>query len=85
MADLYRHRVHKRFGQNVLHNAGIIDHILYAIRTKQGERLLEIGPGLGAPDRRAGRDQAGQRPGPAAQPVFQKQPVTEWTKPCSMR
>jgi 16S rRNA (adenine1518-N6/adenine1519-N6)-dimethyltransferase len=44
----YQHRARKRFGQNFLHDAGVIDRILRAIRAKEGERLLEIGPGQGA-------------------------------------
>ncbi|MFV3089241.1 16S rRNA (adenine(1518)-N(6)/adenine(1519)-N(6))-dimethyltransferase RsmA [Pseudomonas sp. GW6] len=44
----YQHRARKRFGQNFLHDAGVIDRILRAIRAKEGEHLLEIGPGQGA-------------------------------------
>ena len=43
----YQHRARKRFGQNFLHDAGVIDRILRAIRAKEDERLLEIGPGQG--------------------------------------
>ena len=45
---MHQHRARKRFGQNFLHDAGVIDRILRAIRAKEGERLLEIGPGQGA-------------------------------------
>lgn len=48
MAELFHHRARKRFGQNFLHDAGVIDRILRAIHPKEGERLLEIGPGQGA-------------------------------------
>lgn len=48
MADLYQHRARKRFGQNFLHDAGVIDRILRSIYPREGERLLEIGPGQGA-------------------------------------
>ena len=48
MADIYQHRARKRFGQNFLHDAGVIDRILRAIHPLVGERLLEIGPGQGA-------------------------------------
>lgn len=48
MANLYLHRARKRFGQNFLHDAGVIDRILRAIFPREGERLLEIGPGQGA-------------------------------------
>lgn len=42
------HRARKRFGQNFLHDPGIIQKIIMAINPRAGERLLEIGPGLGA-------------------------------------
>jgi len=47
MSD-YQHRARKRFGQNFLHDAGVIHRILRAIHAKPGERLVEIGPGQGA-------------------------------------
>ena len=42
------HRPRKRFGQNFLHDPGVIRGIVAAIHPKSGERLVEIGPGLGA-------------------------------------
>ncbi|WP_312932222.1 16S rRNA (adenine(1518)-N(6)/adenine(1519)-N(6))-dimethyltransferase RsmA, partial [Pseudomonas sp.] len=48
MNEHYQHRARKRFGQNFLHDAGVIDRILRAIHAKPGEHLLEIGPGQGA-------------------------------------
>lgn len=48
MAEIYQHRARKRFGQNFLHDAGVIDRILRAIAARKGQRLLEIGPGQGA-------------------------------------
>lgn len=36
------------FGQNFLHDAGVIHRILRAIHAREGQRLLEIGPGQGA-------------------------------------
>ncbi len=42
------HRPRKRFGQNFLHDAGTIRHILGAIGVRFGDRLVEIGPGRGA-------------------------------------
>ncbi|OUM06632.1 16S rRNA (adenine(1518)-N(6)/adenine(1519)-N(6))-dimethyltransferase [Pseudomonas syringae] len=48
MTEHYQHRARKRFGQNFLHDAGVIDKILRAIRSKPEDRLLEIGPGQGA-------------------------------------
>jgi 16S rRNA (adenine1518-N6/adenine1519-N6)-dimethyltransferase len=48
MNEQYQHRARKRFGQNFLHDAGVIDRILRAIHAREGERLLEIGPGQGA-------------------------------------
>lgn len=43
-----QHRPRKRFGQHFLHDQRIIGKILAAIAPQPGERLLEIGPGLGA-------------------------------------
>lgn len=42
------HRARKRFGQNFLHDGNIIRRIVAGIRPKEGETLLEIGPGQGA-------------------------------------
>ena len=42
------HRARKRFGQHFLHDRSIIDRIIAAIDPKPHERLIEIGPGLGA-------------------------------------
>jgi 16S rRNA (adenine1518-N6/adenine1519-N6)-dimethyltransferase len=42
------HRPRKRFGQNFLHDPGIIGRIIAAINPQPGERLVEIGPGRGA-------------------------------------
>ncbi|CAG9196026.1 16S rRNA m(6)2A1518,m(6)2A1519 dimethyltransferase [Paraburkholderia caribensis] len=42
------HFARKRFGQNFLVNLGIIDSIVDVIRPQRGERMVEIGPGLGA-------------------------------------
>lgn len=42
------HRARKRFGQNFLHDPGVIDRILAAIAARPGEALVEIGPGRGA-------------------------------------
>ncbi len=42
------HTARKRFGQNFLHDDYIIDKIVSAISPKNGENLVEIGPGLGA-------------------------------------
>ncbi|QLF92858.1 16S rRNA (adenine(1518)-N(6)/adenine(1519)-N(6))-dimethyltransferase RsmA [Pseudomonas sp. ABC1] len=44
----HQHRARKRFGQNFLHDAGVIHRILRSIHAKPGERLVEIGPGQGA-------------------------------------
>lgn len=48
MSELFQHRARKRFGQNFLHDAGVIHKILRAIAAKEGQHLLEIGPGQGA-------------------------------------
>lgn len=42
------HVARKRFGQNFLVDVGIIDSIVGLIRPQKGERIVEIGPGLGA-------------------------------------
>ena len=48
MSEFQPHRARKRFGQNFLHDAGVIHRILRAIHPRAGERLVEIGPGQGA-------------------------------------
>jgi len=42
------HQARKRFGQNFLHEQGVIDRILKSIHPQTGEHILEIGPGQGA-------------------------------------
>jgi len=42
------HTPRKRFGQNFLHDPGIIGRIVAAINPRPGESLIEIGPGRGA-------------------------------------
>ena len=42
------HAARKRFGQHFLHDPGVIARIVAAIDPRPGERLVEIGPGLGA-------------------------------------
>ena len=42
------HRPRKRFGQNFLHDPGIIQRIIDAINPQVGDNLVEIGPGHGA-------------------------------------
>ena len=42
------HVARKRFGQNFLHDAFVIDQIVSAINPQSGQNLIEIGPGLGA-------------------------------------
>ncbi|MFK3800157.1 16S rRNA (adenine(1518)-N(6)/adenine(1519)-N(6))-dimethyltransferase RsmA [Pseudomonas sp. NPDC088444] len=48
MTEQYQHKARKRFGQNFLHDAGVIDKILRSIRARADDRMLEIGPGQGA-------------------------------------
>ncbi|OJY39418.1 MAG: 16S rRNA (adenine(1518)-N(6)/adenine(1519)-N(6))-dimethyltransferase [Legionella sp. 40-6] len=43
-----KHRPRKRFGQNFLHDARIIQQIIAAVSPQASDNLLEIGPGLGA-------------------------------------
>jgi 16S rRNA (adenine1518-N6/adenine1519-N6)-dimethyltransferase len=42
------HIPRKRFGQNFLEDRAVVDQIVSAIHPRPGERLVEIGPGLGA-------------------------------------
>lgn len=42
------HRPRKRFGQNFLRDGSVIERILGAADLRGGDRVLEIGPGLGA-------------------------------------
>ncbi len=42
------HRARKRFGQNFLHDPGIISRIVQSISPHPDEHLVEIGPGQGA-------------------------------------
>ena len=48
MGNFYQHRARKRFGQNFLHDAAVIERILRAIYPQADQHLLEIGPGQGA-------------------------------------
>jgi 16S rRNA (adenine1518-N6/adenine1519-N6)-dimethyltransferase len=41
-------RARKRFGQHFLHDPGVLARIVAAIDPRPGERIVEIGPGLGA-------------------------------------
>ncbi|MEA1889241.1 MAG: 16S rRNA (adenine(1518)-N(6)/adenine(1519)-N(6))-dimethyltransferase RsmA [Pseudomonadota bacterium] len=43
-----KHVARKRFGQNFLHDQHVINRILTHFRPQQGQRIVEIGPGLGA-------------------------------------
>ncbi|THB73191.1 MAG: 16S rRNA (adenine(1518)-N(6)/adenine(1519)-N(6))-dimethyltransferase RsmA [Gammaproteobacteria bacterium] len=43
-----QHKAKKRFGQNFLHDKRIIGRIVSSINPKEGENIVEIGPGLGA-------------------------------------
>ncbi len=42
------HKARKRFGQNFLHDTGVIQSIVNAIYPRKEDNLIEIGPGLGA-------------------------------------
>ncbi len=44
----HNHRPRKRFGQHFLHDTRVIQLIVAAIAPQPGERIVEIGPGLGA-------------------------------------
>ncbi len=43
-----QHRPRKRFGQNFLQDRHTVDAIVHAINPESTDRMLEIGPGLGA-------------------------------------
>ncbi|MGH8714023.1 MAG: 16S rRNA (adenine(1518)-N(6)/adenine(1519)-N(6))-dimethyltransferase RsmA, partial [Casimicrobiaceae bacterium] len=43
-----RHRARKRFGQHFLVDPHYVERIVAAIAPQQGDRMVEIGPGLGA-------------------------------------
>lgn len=45
---MHGHRARKRFSQNFLHDAHYIARIVEAIAPAPGDRIVEIGPGLGA-------------------------------------
>jgi len=47
-----RHQPRKRFGQNFLHDQGVIDRIISSINAKPDDHIIEIGPGQGALTRR---------------------------------
>ena len=42
------HVARKRFGQHFLHDPGVIERIVAAIDPRPEQRVVEIGPGLGA-------------------------------------
>ncbi len=42
------HKARKRFGQNFLHDKMVIQKIVNSINPRQGDRIVEIGPGEGA-------------------------------------
>ncbi|MDP0588554.1 MAG: 16S rRNA (adenine(1518)-N(6)/adenine(1519)-N(6))-dimethyltransferase RsmA [Candidatus Endonucleobacter bathymodioli] len=42
------HKARKRFGQNFLHDQAVIHRIIRSINPREGDRLIEIGPGQGA-------------------------------------
>ena len=43
-----QHKARKRFGQNFLIDQNIINKIIAVINPRKGEKIVEIGPGLGA-------------------------------------
>lgn len=48
MSNKHGHQARKRFGQNFLHDPGVIEKIVRSINPKPEDALVEIGPGLGA-------------------------------------
>jgi 16S rRNA (adenine1518-N6/adenine1519-N6)-dimethyltransferase len=54
------HQARKRFGQNFLHDRGIIEKIVNAIAATGDDNLVEIGPGMGAITERLLEDTGGK-------------------------
>ena len=48
MMTIERARADKRFGQNYLHDRRVVDRIIRAIAPREGDCIVEIGPGEGA-------------------------------------
>src|SRR5690554_7396094 len=48
MSNKHGHQARKRFGQNFLHDPGVIERIVRSINPKPDDAIVEIGPGLGA-------------------------------------
>ncbi|MDX5335647.1 MAG: 16S rRNA (adenine(1518)-N(6)/adenine(1519)-N(6))-dimethyltransferase RsmA [Marinobacter sp.] len=48
MSNHSGHKARKRFGQNFLHDPGVIEKIVRSINPKPDDAIVEIGPGLGA-------------------------------------
>ncbi len=48
MGNPSTHKAKKRFGQNFLHDTGVIRRIIQNIHPNPGDHLIEIGPGQGA-------------------------------------
>ena len=48
MSNKAGHQARKRFGQNFLHDPGVIERIIRAINPGPDDSIIEIGPGLGA-------------------------------------
>ena len=45
---MQQHQARKRFGQNFLHDEGVIHQIVRAIDPQPQDKLIEIGPGMSA-------------------------------------
>lgn len=43
-----KHKARKRFGQNFLHDDGVINRIITAVYPRESDHVVEIGPGQGA-------------------------------------
>ncbi|MCW9023252.1 MAG: 16S rRNA (adenine(1518)-N(6)/adenine(1519)-N(6))-dimethyltransferase RsmA [Gammaproteobacteria bacterium] len=48
MGNPLNHRPRKRFGQNFLQDQHVIQRIVHSIQPREGQHLVEIGPGQGA-------------------------------------
>lgn len=55
-----QHQPRKRFGQNFLHDASVIEKIIRAVSATPEDNLIEIGPGMGAITERLLEDAGGK-------------------------
>jgi 16S rRNA (adenine1518-N6/adenine1519-N6)-dimethyltransferase len=59
-----QHIPRKRFGQNFLQDASVIENIVHAVNPQPDDVVIEIGPGLGA----------------ITKPLLDRLPICTWQK-----